>query len=247
MVDTASRSCMDSKAIEFLRGAASLAFFAVFGVGAVLLSPLMLVLHRIDRCQPLVRTVWRPLVWFFVKAGIVRVDRGNLPSCQGTVIVANHPSLIDVVLFVTMMPRTLYVAKHALRSNPVLAAIVRATSLPDDARLFDAAAPYLKQGWNVLVFPEGTRSPKEGLHPFCRGAAQLALRTSSPILCVGVNMSRRILAKLQPAWDVGSRCVTYSFRADAPTAERVREGESLHAAAVRVTGELDRRVKELLI
>lgn len=242
----ASPSFMASKVIEVLRGMASVALFGAFGIGSLLLAPLMLVLRTTERCQPVVRAVWRPLVGLFVGLGLIRVERGNLPGCRGTVLVANHPSLIDVVLFSTFVPKTLFVAKESLRNSFFLSAIVRATSLPQDATLCEAAAPYLAKGWNVLVFPEGTRSPEKGLHPFHRGAAQLALRTSAPVVCVGLHLSRRLLAKRQAVWDMGSERVTYAFRADAATVERVRPGESRHAAAVRVTRDLDRRVKELL-
>lgn len=249
---------MASKALEILRGATSVLLFAVFGLGALAISPLMLVLRKPELCQRIVRAVWRPLVKLFIWTGLIAVERGNLPNAQGTILVANHPSLIDVVIVVSLVPKTLYIAKHGLRTNPVMAAIVRATSLPDDARLFDAAAPYLKKGWNVLIFPEGTRSPEAGgLHPFKRGAAQLALRTGAPVVCVGIRQSRQILAKRQAIWDMGPRRVTYAFRADAPTVEiplnardknvaSPLDGESLHAAARRVTDELSRRIGGLL-
>lgn len=237
---------MALRAIEILRGATSVALFAVFGLGALLISPLMLALRRPERCQPIVRAVWRPMVWLFESTGLIRIHRGNLDAFRGTILVANHPTLVDVMLLSVMVPRTLYVAKHALLSNPLMSAIVRATSLPDDSRLLECARPYLRRGWNVLVFPEGTRSPEQGLHPFRRGAAQLALRTSAPVVCVGERLSRRLLAKRQPAWDMGGRTVDFDFRADSPTVERKRDGESPHAAARRVTAELDRRVRDCL-
>lgn len=238
---------MAFKTIEVLRGVTSCALFAVFGIGALLLSPLMLVLRRPERCLSIVRAAWIPLVWLFVHTGMIRVGRGNLQRYRGTIIVANHPTLIDVVLLSVLIPRTIYVAKHALRGNPFMAAVVRATSLPDDARLCEAAKPYLQRGWNVLVFPEGTRSPSEGLHPFHRGAAQLALRTGAPVACIGERLSRRILAKRQPVWDMGSRCVEFEFRADSATVERAAAGESLHAAACRVTASLENRIRQFLV
>lgn len=243
---TAFLSCMGLRTIEILRGATSVALFAVFGLGSLLVSPLMLVLRRIERCQPIVRAVWILLLWLFECVWLIRVDRGNVGRYRGTVIVANHPTLIDVVMLSVLIPRTIYVAKHALRGNPFMAAIVRATSLPDDARLCEAARPYLERGWNVLLFPEGTRSPAEGLHPFHRGAAQLALRTSAPVVCVGERLSRRLLAKRQPAWDMGRKRVDIVFRADMPSSEGVRAGESLHAAARRVTAALEARVRDCL-
>ncbi len=230
-----------------IRGGLSLALFVVFGVGAVLMAPLMLVLRRPESCQPLVRFAWRPLLGLFIFFRLICVEASNLGRIRGAVIAMNHPSLIDVVVLSVLLPRTLYVAKHALRSNPIVAAIVRHTSLPDDANLPNAAAPYLKKGWNVLIFPEGTRSPADGgLRPLHRGAAQLALRTGSPLVCIGLFVSRRILGKGQPPCDLGSKTVRYSLVADCPASVAAAQGESLHAAARRVTETIARRLERLM-
>lgn len=227
--------------IRFLRGLASLALFAVFGVGAVFLTPLMLVLRRPERCQPVVRALWRPLVWLFIHTGLLSVEAKGLEGIRSSVIVANHPSLIDVVLVTVLVPRTLYVAKSALRASPVLAAIVRATSLPDDARLPESAATYLARGWNLLVFPEGTRSPSTGgLHPFRRGAAQVALRTGSPIVCVEIRPSERILAKRQPVTAMGAKRVVFALRRLATLPPVNPPPARPHAAAVRLVATMEK-------
>lgn len=221
---------------EILRGLAATALFAVFGAGALAVAPLMFLLRRPERAQPVVRTLWRLMARLFVATGLIRIERGNLKAVRGAVLVANHPTLIDVVLIVSLLPRTLYVAKHALRGNPFLTAIVRATALPDDARLPETAAPYLRAGWNVLVFPEGTRSPQGGgLHPLRRGAAQLAIRAGAPVVCIRETLTRRILAKGQRPWDMGSRRVVFSFRMSAPIPPPSVAAGSPHAAAVRLT------------
>ena len=229
--------------VAALRGIASVGLFGVFGAGAILLTPLMLILRTPERCQPLVRATWRLIAWLFVCTGLIKIDRGNLASVRGSVIAASHPSLIDVVLLVALVPRTLYVAKHGLRNNFFLSAIVRATALPDDATLPEKAAPFLAKGWNVLVFPEGTRSPAEGgLRPLRRGAAQLALRTGAPVACIRLKTSRRVLGKHQPPWDVGDRIVTYSLRQRTIPVERI-VGPGVHAAAVRLTEQIGKWFK----
>ena len=226
-----------------LRSAATLALFALFGIGALVISPIVLALGRPDRGQPVVRAAWRLAAAAFAWLGLVRVENDGCGRPSGSVIVANHPSLIDVVLLVAMFPRTLYVAKRGLKSNPFLAAIVRATALPDDATLPEAAAPFLARGWNVLIFPEGTRSPApDQLGPLRRGAAQLALRTNSPVACVRIDVSRRLLGKGQRPWDVGDRTVSFRLRMRTIPAMQAGEGP-LHAQAVRLTDEIRSRLE----
>jgi 1-acyl-sn-glycerol-3-phosphate acyltransferase len=206
-------------AVAFLRGLTALALFVVFGAGALLISPLIFLLRDPPHGQPVVRATWRFVVALFCWTRLIKIERGNLEDWRGVVLVANHPSLIDVVLLVSLVPRTLYVAKSALLRNPFLSSIVRATALPDDATLPDVAAPYLKAGWNVLIFPEGTRTPwGQSCGELKRGAAQLALRANAPVVCVRERLSRRILAKGQKPWDMGTERVVFSFDAAAPIA-----------------------------
>ena len=233
--------------IEVLRGAASVTLFLLFGLGALALSPLMLLLRRPEYAQPVIRTLWRPLLLMFEACGLVRVETDDFRGLGGTVLVANHPSLIDVVMLVVKVPRLMYVAKSALRSNPFLAAIVRATALPDGPDLPAAAAPYLARGWNVLIFPEGTRSPLDGpLHPFRRGAAQLALRTHSPITVVGLAFSRRLLAKRQSIADMGDKPVKIHIR-NLGTIDAPPHCGDYRAEAAVLTEELRRRLLEFTL
>lgn len=229
---------MISKLRAIYRGTTSVLLFGVFGLGALLIAPAMLILRKPELCQPIVRTAWRFILSIFVGTRLIRIDRGNLGEIRGSVIAASHPSLIDVLILTSIIPRTMYVAKAGLRWNPFLTAIVRATALPDDPTLPERAAPFLKKGWNVVVFPEGTRSPAEGgLQPLRRGAAQLALRTGVPVACIRLTTSRRILGKHQPPWDMGSEVVTYSLREATIPAVQTK-GETVHAAAVRLTDEI---------
>ena len=230
-------------AVAFLRGLTALALFVVFGMGALLISPLMFLLRDPPHGQPVVRATWRFVVALFCWTRLIKIERGNLEDWRGVVLVANHPSLIDVVLLVSLVPRTLYVAKRALLRNPFLSSIVRATALPDDATLPNVAAPYLKAGWNVLIFPEGTRTPwGQSCGELKRGAAQLAIRTGAPIVCVRETLSRRILAKRQKPWDMGTKRVIFSFESRGTLSSDVSGSESAHAAAVRLTDEISRRI-----
>ena len=234
---------MISKLRAICRGTTSVLLFGVFGLGALLITPAMLILRKPELCQPIVRTAWRFILSVFVGTRLIRIDRGNLGEVGGSVIAASHPSLIDVLILTALIPRTMYVAKAGLRWNPFLTVIVRATALPDDPTLPERAAPFLKKDWNVVIFPEGTRSPAEGgLQPLRRGAAQLALRTGAPVACIRLTTSRRILGKRQPPWDVGDRTVTYSLSLKTIPVEKT-DGPGVHAAAVRLTEQIHEWLK----
>src|SRR3546814_8908938 len=53
--------------------------------------------------------------------------RKKLDHAGANLIVANHPSLIDIVFIVSMLPEALCVVKKAAWSNPFMAGIMWAT------------------------------------------------------------------------------------------------------------------------
>jgi 1-acyl-sn-glycerol-3-phosphate acyltransferase len=60
----------------------------------------------------------------------------------------------------------------------------------------------LADGQSVLVFPEGTRSPEQGLHELQRGAFEIARRTGVPVVPILITAAPPWLMKHQPWWAV---------------------------------------------
>lgn len=223
------------------RGLLSLLFFALFGVGGLLLSSLVLpFIRNRHTALGIVRFVWRVILKGFEATRLIRVDRSGLDGAiRGCVILANHPSLIDVVILTALIPGTFSVAKAPLRRNPFIGMIVRRVFLHDDARLMDEAPGLLAAGCNILIFPEGTRSPDpKTMHPWHRGGVQLALRTRAPIQPVVLRFSDRILAKGQNICDLGKKPVTIAVKS--LPQEPVPAGDlvNYHGPAVRITRKL---------
>ena len=59
----------------------------------------------------------------------------------------------------------------------------------------DLAAELIDDGWSLLIYPEGGRSPDGWGQPFRGGAAYLAARTGVPVVPVHVAGTGRILRK----------------------------------------------------
>ena len=177
---------------------ASLMAFALFGLGGIALPVFVFPLLRCLpgsreqwqlRCQRAVHEVFRVYVAVIEAIGVVRmrVTAGEELRRPGQLVVANHPTLLDAVFLISLMPQADCVAKQATWSNPFMRGVVRATGyLSNDlgSELVEACAERLAAGRSVLLFPEGTRSPKGGLGPFQRGAAHVALRAGRPLRTV---------------------------------------------------------------
>lgn len=228
------RSGVLSAAERVARSAGSGFLFSVFGIGAVILAAALLPAARLrarrDRPADLIAQRWisRAFAFFISLGRWIRIwnveiegrDRLLLP---GALIVANHPTLIDVVILLAQMPQCDCVVKRAAWRNPALAGIVRAAGyVPNDdgPAMVDACIARLDAGRTLLLFPEGSRSPEIGLRRFERGAAHVAIRSGRPVVPVVIDCQPPALKKGQPWYALPNALMCF----------RVRVGEPLDVA-----------------
>ena len=122
----------------------------------------------------------------------VHGDR-RVDAAGSYIIVSNHRSHMDILVASAAVPLPfLWLAKSSLFRIPVIgAAMKRAGYVPVErekfvaaSRSLDRAEEALRRGGSIWIFPEGTRTPREELGRFKRGAFLLAARTGRPILPV---------------------------------------------------------------
>jgi 1-acyl-sn-glycerol-3-phosphate acyltransferase len=124
------------------------------------------------------------------------------------IFVANHTSHVDTPLLLTTLPlelrhRTIVAAasdyffdrtwKAVLWSFALAAIPIERSRV--NRRSADVAAELLEDGWNLVIFPEGGRSPDGWGQPFKGGAAYLARRTGRPVVPVFLEGTRHVMGK----------------------------------------------------
>ncbi|KPZ02939.1 Acyltransferase family protein [Pseudomonas tremae] len=136
----------------------------------------------------------------------------------GQMIIANHPSLIDVVFLIGLVRDANCVVKRSLWENPFTRGPVRSTGyISNDGSMdmLDAAVERLQSGQTLIIFPEGTRT-RPGQPPvFHRGAAAIALRGASLITPVTIQVRPTTLTKAEPWYRIPQRRVHFTFRVGA--------------------------------
>jgi 1-acyl-sn-glycerol-3-phosphate acyltransferase len=122
----------------------------------------------------------------------------------GRVLAANHPAMIDITCLLARLPGAICIFKPAIRRNPVLgAAARRAGYLGSDGghELVRLAAEKTAAGHNLVIFPEGTRTPPGGdLLPFKPGFVLIARRAGVPIQLVRITTDSDLLTKGVAWW-----------------------------------------------
>ncbi len=194
----------------------SVALFGRFGsvVGAIAwpLSRLFLIPVALRRRlgRRLVQASFRSFIGIMRSLGVLSyefIGRERLGR-PGQLIIANHPSLIDVVFLVGFTPAAGCVVKAALWRNPFTAGIVRSAGYirnwPTD-EMIEGASEALRAGQAVVMFPEGTRTTPGAELQFHRGAASVAVRAATVLTPVLITVNPTTLTKGLPWYRIPPR------------------------------------------
>lgn len=155
----------------------------------------------------LVEGVVRPALGALAAPSVEGLDR--LDGIDGPVVfAANHHSHLDTPLLLSLIPEPW---RHHMmigaaadyffgnRVTSTLSALVIGAIPIERAKVnrrsADLAAELIDDGWSMLIFPEGGRSPDGWGQAFRGGAAYLAARCEVPVVPIHVEGTGRILRK----------------------------------------------------
>jgi 1-acyl-sn-glycerol-3-phosphate acyltransferase len=142
--------------------------------------------------------VWLNPIWRLRVEG-----RDKLPWRGPAVIVANHLSLLDILVLYGLFRPFKWVSKESIFRIPFIGWNMRLNRYVPLRRgdresikqMMDACRRHLDAGWPVLLFPEGTRSQDGVLKPFKDGAFRLACEAGCPVIPVAVSGTFAALPK----------------------------------------------------
>lgn len=224
------------RAVRFGRGMGVALAILAFWSGAFALAWLVVPyvylrqrdpLTRRRRMQRLVAASWR---WFHLLLERTTLYRSQYQALAAfddsapAVLVANHPSLLDVTSIISRMPSVCCVVKSSLMNSPLVGRLLRSLghvaagdgSLMAGVSVLDAVQERLREGFPVLIFPEGTRSPLGGMHRFRRGAFEIAQRAGVPVVPLFLRCEPPALGKGTPVWRHPRRCPTLTVHVGDP-------------------------------
>lgn len=210
-----------------LTGSAFLVFFVTGGMVGRLLLPIVANFPGAParkRRRRAIFLLWanRWFVAYMRVLGLIRFRRPELPpdfpKAGPFVLISNHPSLIDVLLPLTMIPgltslfkptwyrswliRPLLQYGHHI-AGPDPKALPASAGDDDDgeAPVLGRMVAHLRDGHPLFVFPEGSRSHERRLRRFRRGAVEAAIQAGVPIVPIFISVNPPMLMKHQP-WHV---------------------------------------------
>ena len=125
------------------------------------------------------------------------VNTENIPKTGGVVVASNHVAAIDPPVLGSSISRQLFfMAKKELFDVFILGRLIsNLNSIPVKRGVFDRNAlemseNALKDGFGLILFPEGTRSKTGELGPGKPGMGMLARKAEVPIMPVYIKNSK---------------------------------------------------------
>jgi 1-acyl-sn-glycerol-3-phosphate acyltransferase len=202
------------------------ASFLLFGLGGLVLRLLVLPLlgllpgdamARRRRARAAISKAFYLHVQFMYRSGTLAyvfdgIERLGRP---GQMIIANHPSLIDVVFLIAHIRDANCIVKQSLWRNPFTRGpVCRAQYISNNGspEMLEQAADALRAGETLIVFPEGTRTLPDHAPVFHRGAAAIALRGARTVTPVFITVRPTTLTKAEPWYRIPERRVNVTLR-----------------------------------
>ncbi|MBP3366569.1 MAG: 1-acyl-sn-glycerol-3-phosphate acyltransferase [Treponema sp.] len=190
-------------------------FIGLIGLGSMVLAVLVfpwikVFVHPKQKFQTAARAfVSRTFAFslFLMRiTGVVKVyapQKEQLRSLHSKVIAANHCSMLDFVVLMSLIPNANCIVQESYGKTPLAGVIRQAYILNsvDFTLLKTMCKETLDMGNNVIIFPEGTRTPRHGKVSYKKGAARIARFAGcgiQPVLIAGSD--KYGLGKHDPFW-----------------------------------------------
>ncbi|MFV2004111.1 MAG: lysophospholipid acyltransferase family protein [Gammaproteobacteria bacterium] len=192
--------------------------FLLFGIGGVILS---IFLYSISYLIPMshnrklafirgaISRTFGFYLLFLRLCGLLSVEfhGRELIKPGGQLIIANHPSLLDVTFLISLVKQADCVVKASLFRTPLTRGPVSAAKYirNDSTRLIQDCVQSLDQGNSLIIFPEGTRTQPGKPLSFHRGVANVALMAKKDITPITISCEPATLLKNQKWYQIPDR------------------------------------------
>ena len=128
------------------------------------------------------------------------------------IIIANHPSLLDVVLLLANIARINCVVKASLSKNIFLFGAIKASGYilnTANEKLLQKSIDALKSGESLLIFPEGTRT-KDKIS-FHKAASYIAIHGAKSLSAIFIKMHPKSLQKDSKWYNTPAKTLHYEI------------------------------------
>lgn len=144
-------------------------------------------------------TLWSSNVMKMFGTDLNVAGKENLPAEGPVVYIGNHQGYADIIAYCAALDSVQFgfVAKDDLGKIPIYgkwirrirSVLIKRGDARESMRAIDEGIELIRQGFSLMIFPEGTRSLGPEMGEFKRGAFKLATKPGVPVIPVSINGS----------------------------------------------------------
>lgn len=236
--------------IRFIRGLIVIMLFAFFGAGSLILSFILIPVGGIfikgrkkrEYFSHFIHKLWAWYTGVLISVGLIKIEKNNVEQMKGKIIVATHPSFIDIVILIGIYDNSLCLAKKEILNNFFMKNIVKNVYIPNNVELDefkDICKAALDDGYNIVIFPTGTRTVEGEDLKIHKGAAALQIATGADIIPVKIKCDYPFLQKNRPVYDAGDSVITYTIT----QLEPIKLSQFSEKSEIKLRKEISEKIK----
>lgn len=184
--------------------------FLYFVIGCIILNAIYVLLKLTFMNAKRKQSIFHYLICCFIRIFLksmymVNVQYQNIKEIdfnKPSVIIANHQSFVDILILLSLSPKIVMITKGWVWRSPIFGRIVQYAGFytieEGYEKLIGSLSPLVKEGYSVVVFPEGTRSEDCEIKRFHKGAFYLAEKLQLDIMPLVIYGTGLISSKRQP-------------------------------------------------
>ena len=132
----------------------------------------------------------------YIIKGKENIQGVSIKNKTPAVFVSNHQSQWETIVFPWLITPMIFVLKRSLLLLPISAVAIimlkhivinRSNKLESFKKVINQGKKNLKDGFSIIIFPEGTRVPPFIRLPFFKSAANLAKSAKVPIIPIAID------------------------------------------------------------
>ena len=155
-----------------------------------------------DRLVDSVASKWARDLLKLAGARVKVMGAENVPKDRAVLFVSNHQGNFDIpILLGYINKQKAFIAKIEMLKLPMIRTWMKQMNcvfmdrqdMHQSLKVMNEAAEYLKQGYSMVIFPEGTRSKGDDMGEFKAGSLRIAIKANVPIVPVTIRGSYKLM------------------------------------------------------
>lgn len=203
---------------------------------------------RLNELSDIVFKSWRWYVKYLINIKLIDLDiktPEKLSEIKNSIIVPTHTSYIDVLILISLIPKTTCFVAPKLGKNIFFSNIVKSAFLVSGKSVeefTEDSVEMLENGFNLIIFPSGTRHKKNEIPKLHKGAAHAALKSQKDIVPIKIYTESDFMVIHKPVYDCGDKTSVFEIE----VLEKINISEYINKDEITAKREITKEIEKKL-